>query len=99
VQICVCMCVCVRVCVDVCDCKHSCELYECTHLIILVCADVSISLRIVRSPVEVFSEYDWERLGLREHICEIQLLLKSYAQEKISSTHEAYIRYRNVMAQ
>jgi len=61
--------------------------------------DVNLNLRIVNSPVTCLSDQDWRRLGLCEHMCEIQLLTLSYAQEKTQHGHTKYIRYRNLSAQ
>jgi len=84
VCVCVCVCVRVRVCVCVCVCDR---------------ADVNINMRIVKSPVQSISDQDWVRLGLSEHICEIQLMPLSYAQEKTEVAHKNYIKWRNLSSQ
>ena len=83
-NVCVCVCVCVRVCVCVCMRDR---------------ADVNINMRIVKSPVKSISDQDWVRLGLSEHICEIQLMPLSYAQEKTEVAHKNYIKKRNLSSQ
>jgi len=62
-------------------------------------ADVNINMRIVKSPVQSISDQDWVRLGLSEHICEIQLMPLSYAQEKTEVAHKNYIKWRNLSSQ
>ena len=64
-----------------------------------VCADVNINLRIVESPIKSLSDQEWVRLGLSEHICEIQLMPLTYAQEKTEVAHKNYIKWRNLSSQ
>jgi len=92
----------IHVSVDVClhwlICANNC--YGSTHgTFTCVCADVNINLKIVKSPVKSISDQDWVRLGLSEHICEIQLMPLSYAQEKTEVAHQNYIKWRNLSSQ
>jgi len=56
-------------------------------------------LRIVESPIKSLSDQEWVRLGLSEHICEIQLMPLSYAQERTEGAHKDYIKWCNLSSQ
>ena len=62
--------------------------------------DVNVNFRVLKSPLASQSEEDWLKLGLSEHICEIQLVPMEYFQRsKIGEAHKNYIRYRNLRAE
>mmetsp|Transcript_32208 Transcript_32208/g.66671 ORF Transcript_32208/g.66671 Transcript_32208/m.66671 type:complete len:183 (-) Transcript_32208:237-785(-) len=52
--------------------------------------DVNLNLR--------FKTTDAEILGVENHVCELQLLLKSFAQLKSDSGHARYVKFRNARA-
>ena len=57
---------------------------------------MNVNFRVLKSPLASQSEEDWLKLGLSEHICEIQLVPMEYFQRsKIGEAHKNYIRYRN----
>jgi hypothetical protein len=61
---------------------------------------VNVNFRVLKSPLASQSEEDWLKLGLSEHICEIQLVPMEYFQRsKIGEAHKNYIRYRNLRAE
>ena len=60
--------------------------------------DVLVNFRVIRSPLACHSEANWLRLGLREHVCEIQLVPIEYLCEKTEAGHKKYIMYRNMQA-
>ena len=60
--------------------------------------DVLVNFRVIKSPLACHSEADWLRLGLREHVCEIQLVPIEYLREKTEAGHKKYILYRNMQA-
>ena len=60
--------------------------------------DVLVNFRVIKSPLACHSEADWLRLGLREHVCEIQLVPIEYLCEKTEAGHKKYIMYRNMQA-
>lgn len=52
--------------------------------------DVNINLR--------FNSEDSHRLGVEWHVCEVQLLLRSFAELKSDKGHERYVKFRNARA-
>jgi hypothetical protein len=60
--------------------------------------NVFVNFRVIKSPLACYSEADWLRLGLREHVCEIQLVPVEYLSEKTEAGHKKYILYRNMQA-
>ena len=60
--------------------------------------DVLVNFRVIKSPLACHSEADWLSLGLREHVCEIQLVPIEYLREKTEAGHKKYILYRNMQA-
>jgi hypothetical protein len=61
--------------------------------------DVNVNLRVLKSPLASQSEEDWLKLGLSEHVCEIQLALKEYFLRSKEEAHQNHIQYRNLRAE
>jgi len=55
------------------------------------CRDVALNVRIV-------SEEAIE-LALDTHVCEVQLILKHYAEMKSDEGHKRYVEFRNARAE
>ncbi len=60
--------------------------------------DVLVNLRIVRSPVGCLSDESWRKLGLFNHVCELQLVPLEIYQLKTEFGHERYVLNRNLKA-
>ena len=61
--------------------------------------DVNVNFRVIKSPLACHSEADWLRLGLSQHVCEIQLVPIEYLRMKTEEGHKKYIMYRNMRAE
>ena len=61
--------------------------------------DVNVNFRVVKSPLACLSEAEWLRLGLSEHVCEMQLVPIEYFRVKTEEGHKKYIQYRNMQAE
>ena len=61
--------------------------------------DVNVNFRLVKSPLECLSEAEWLRLGLSEHVREMQLVPIEYFRVKTEEGHKKYIQYRNMQAE
>mmetsp|Transcript_27378 Transcript_27378/g.42764 ORF Transcript_27378/g.42764 Transcript_27378/m.42764 type:complete len:107 (+) Transcript_27378:944-1264(+) len=53
--------------------------------------DVALNLRIVNDQTNT--------LGVQSHVCEVQLLLRSYYDRKGESSHKRYVAFRNLRGQ
>ena len=61
--------------------------------------DVNVNFRVVKSPVECHSDANWIKLGLSEHVCEVQLVPIEYFRIKSDEGHKKYIQYRNLKSE